>query len=92
MSDMKKANIVKITNNSNKDIVIWHKEIVLQNKWGILIKKGSWVLIECRYIDVNYFVGLYECFFQFVGRKRKIKVDNIKKHGIDLEYTSKEES
>lgn len=81
---MRMANIVRIENHSKRDIFVLPVDDKWKQLFGLYIPAGHFRILEPWLF--KHQMDLDEVFFQFYGMKRRIKVNNLKKHKIELSY------
>ena len=81
---MKKANLIKITNGTNYNVVLWPKKRSYQDKIAIFIGSNSTKMLDLMPSDVTLDLDTY--YFQFQNDKKKIKIDEVNQYGIKVEY------
>lgn len=81
---MKKANIFRIVNNSEKSVLFLPKDKRLRSEIGYLIEPGTFKTVD--YINSIYVLDLDKFYFQFVGDQLKINTNKIKNFNVFLEW------
>ncbi len=81
---MKKAKIVKITNNNSYNQIMWPKRAAERQKQAFLIGANSWSLWDFSTHD--QFIDLDTYYLQFEGDKKRIKIDEASQYGITVEW------
>ncbi len=80
---MKKASIIRILNDSGKNVILWPKQKKYKD-FARLIRHGDFLILDCR--AFGFILDLDECYFQLNHSKKKISVENISKYGCHVEY------
>lgn len=79
-----KANIITISNFSTKPLVLYPLNPRYDGDFIAFCKPDCCVIIDL--VPMNRVLFIDECYFQFMGMKKKIKPNNIYKHNVCLEY------
>ncbi len=82
---MIKATTFCIENHSEGDVVLFPKDDRFAKDFSVFIKSKHFVIKDLRINGMIFSLDLDECYFQFVGKKRKHTLKGIKKYGIELE-------
>lgn len=81
---MKRANIVKVTNTTSYNIVLWPKRRTYRDKVAVFIGSNSYKILDLVPMGAEMDLDTY--YFQFQDDKKKIKIDECANYGIGLEY------
>lgn len=83
---MRKANIIKVTNEGKKIAVLYAKDRLSPDDFVLVCHPGHWMMKDFFNSQLKYEIDIDECYFQFLHLKRKISIENAAKYGIFLEY------
>ena len=82
---MKKANIFLIANKTDRIIVFWPKDTELRELHTWHVRPETFIAVD-NYFMKNMEIDLDEWVFHFFDDSIEISVDDIDKHGVELEY------
>jgi len=80
---MKKANIIKIDNTTPYHVILWPNKKEYSD-FAIFVGSYSFKIVD--YTSLDLVVDLDKCHFKFEKDKKKIKIDEIDKYGVNVEY------